>query len=606
MMEHKFNLQLKSEMMERQADYLFNRAYELLGDTATDEQISALVADTLRRYYMELGRPLMQKRHAESGHLPWIEEYNETISEVTEDVSILFREVEVMGDYLAEYFNYAQSERERVKQRIRGITGLTNDLNLIANDSHGNALFFRESFDDTRGIEPNMIIGRAAQVSTQEGVVTLSRANTINRSQKGNIKSIQGNGDPGTYHIVRKATIETDEGPQAVVNYISDSIPNDNPAVVLDGRPDTIFEYQMVNIEKEAIAGKPKGYDFEWAKGNRINDRLRLKMVIELEGNVDVNWINVNPYNAPFSTGKVSIYSIRTSEDGFDYQPLYNGSLVLNSEINTTPQTYRADAIFDGSNDFTTSKFAGQGVWAFPTRKARFVEIVIDQDESYDELIGHTYYEKTIRASDGASSKTTRISASQAPKNVVDGPPGTYSLDSETQITKGIEYKEFEGKGWRYAIGLRDINIMSYEFEEKSEFVSKRYEAEEPIKKIMLYANEKIPQEYLDVVATGNEWIQYFISTDDVNWHRISPMHHQPLSKDGFPPKIIEINGSQTDLLDAFQLHKSYLDTDSEVKGVRLKVVLQRPKDIPNASTTTPVLEDYALRVVFEDKDVEN
>lgn len=605
-MEHKFNMELKSEIMERQAEFLFEKAYELVGETATEEEVSAIVADTLRRYYIGLGRPLMIKRHAERDHLPWIEDYNDTAVEVTEDVSILFKEIEVMGDYLAEYFNYAQSEKERIQYRIRGVSGLTNDLNLISNDSNGNALFFRESFDDTSGIEPSMIIGRAAQIATQEGVVTLARNNTINRSQKGSIRSIQGNGDPGTYHIVRKAIISTRNGSQTVANYISDHIPNDNPEVVLDGRPDTIFEYQMVNIEREAIMGKPKGYDFEWVKGARNNDKLRLKIVIELEGSVDINWISLNPYNAPFSTGKVTVYSIRTSEDGFDYQPLYSGGMILNSQINNTPQTYRADAIFDGNNDFSESKFAGQGVWAFPTRKARFVELVIDQDESYDELIGHTYYEKTIRSSGDRPAKTTRIPASQAPKNVVDGPPGTYSIDSETQIIKGIEYKEFEGKGWRYAIGIRDINIMSYEFEEKSEFVSKRYETEEPIRKIMLYANEKIPKEYLNIVSTGNDWIQYYVSVDDVNWHRISPMHHQPLSKEGFPPKIIEINGNKTDLLNAFQLYKSYLDTEQEVKGVRLKVVLQRPKDIPNASTTTPILEDYALRVVFEDKDVEN
>lgn len=608
-MENQFNMELKSKLLERQAEFLFGQAYELLGSAATEQEVSSLVSETIKRYYTGLGKPLMIKRHAERDHLPWIEDYNDTAIEVTEDVSILFSEVETMGDYLAEYFNYAQSEKEKVKTRIRGVSGLANDLNLIAHDSSGNALYFRESFDDTKGIEASMIIGKAAQISTQEGVVTLARRNTINQSQGGKIKSIQGNGEAGTYHIARKATVSTDEGPQTIATYISDSIPNDDPSAILDGNPATIFEYQMVNIDRDAIMAESKGYDFEWARGEKDNDKLRLKVIIELKEAANINWISLNPYHPAYSTGKVVVYSLRTSEDGFDYQALYgNASYILNSELNTTPQTYRADAIFDGKNDFTNSKFAGQGVWSFPTRKARYIEVILDQNESYDELIGHTYYEKVTKAADDKPSKTIRIPAVEAPKNVVDGPPGTYSLDSNTQINKAIEYKPFEGKSWRYAIGLRDLNVMSYEFEEKSEFVSKRYETTEVIKEIMLYSNEKIPQSYLDVVSTGNDWIQYFISVDDVNWTRISAMHHQPLSKEEFPPKIVEFNGKKTDLVTAFQINKTWLDTDKPVTGVRLKVVMQRPldKDDETARMTTPVLEDYALRVIFADEEVEN
>lgn len=606
-MENQFNTQLKSEIMQKQADFIFQRAYDLLGDTASLEEVSSLVSETIRRYYMNLGGPLMIKRYAERDHLPWIEDYNDTLIEMTEDISILFGETENMGDYLSEYWNYAQSEKERLLQRIRGISGLTNDLNLIANDNTADSIYFRESFDDTKGFEGDMVIGTPTQISTQEGVVTLARKGTVNRSVSAKVKAVQGNGENGTYHIVRKSQVTTDNETQTVATYISDSIPNNKPEVILDGRPDTIFEYQMVNIDADVIAGTPKGYDFEWAKGAKTNDKLRVKIVIELDSLDDINWISINPYHPAYSTGKVTIYSIRTSEDGFDYQGLYEGgSYILNSELNITPQTYRQDAVFDGSNNFTDSKFAGQGVWTFPTRKAKYVEVVMDQNESYEELIGHTYYEKVTKTQDSNSdaTKTIRIPESEAPKNAVDGVLGTYVLDSATQIVKGIEYKEFEGHGWRYVVGIRDINIMSYQFEAKSEFVSKRYETQQEIKEVMLYVNEKIPQSYLDVVSTGNDWIQYFVSIDDVNWVQVSPMHHQPLdsSKD-FPPKIIQFNGNQTDLAAAFQLHKTYMKTDKPVKGIRFKAVLSRPADIENLESTTPVLEDYAIRVSFTDGD---
>jgi hypothetical protein len=602
-MENEYNLEIKSEILEKQADYLFDKAYEVLGDTATETEVSALVADTIQRYYTNLGRPLLIRRKAEPGHLPFIEEYNDSVEEITADVSILFNEVEKIGDYLADYFNYAQSEKMRVSHRIQGVSGLVNDLNLIANDTTENSMFFRDSFENSDNIEASMIMGEPVQVATQEGIITLSRDVTINRSNNAKVKRVEGNGTAGTYHLVRDIkTVLRDGTTESGLAYVSDQTANDDPSMILDGRPDTIFEYQMVNMSKEDVLNKAKGYDVDWAKGNKEGDKLRAKVIIELETPQDVNWLNINPYHAPLSKGKVTVYSIRTSEDGFDYAPLYEGgNYVVNSEINTTPQTYRADAIFDGSNDFTNSKFAGQGVWAFPTRKAKYIEVVLDQPESYEEKIGHTYYEKVRKNSEGVQvGSPVRIRESEVPDNIKSGSVGTYRLDRETDIIKGIE----GFVGWRYAIGVRDINVMSYQFKEKSELVSKRYEVDGSIKKIMLYANEKIPDSYLEKIATSNDWIKYYISTDDVNWERISPMHHQPVSPEGFPAKIFEINGNKADLESSFQLYKTYLESETDVNGVRLKVVLERPTE-EGFESSTPILEDYAIRVVLDDESIQ-
>lgn len=603
-MENQFNLTIKSEIMEKQADFLFERAYELLGEAASKEAVSAIVAETIQRYYVNLGRPLTRLRKAEPGHLPFVEEYNETIEEMAADIAILFAETESIGNHLSEYFNYAQSEKMRIKNRIQGLGGLVNDLNLIANDSTENGMYFRDSFENTNGIESDMIMGEAAQVATTEGIVTLPRSETVNRSTDARIKAVQGNGEAGTYHLMRNVKVVKEDGTSVSSGaYVSEQAPNDDASHILDGRPDTIFEYQMVNVRREDALNVAKGYDFEWAKGNKEGDRLRAKFIIELDGAQDVNWININPYHPPLSKGKVTVYSIRTSEDGFEYLPLYEGgNYVINSEINTTPQTYRADALFDGSNSFTESKFAGQGVWAFPTRKAKYAEVVLDQHESYEEQIGHTYYQKIKRDTSGNTvGQPVRVRASEVPEHIQRSPVGKYSLDRETDIEKGIE----GFVGWRYAIGVRDINIMSHQFKEKGELVSTRYETPEPIKTIMLYANEKIPQSYLEKIATGNDWIQYYISIDDVNWHRISPMHHQPVSAEGFPPKLFEINGSKTNLASSFQLHKGYLESETAVTGVRLKVIMSRPAELENGASTTPIFEDYALRVVMEDQHIQ-
>lgn len=596
-MENEYNLTIKSDILERQAEFLFERAYQLLGEAATEEATAAIVAETIQRYYTQLGKPLTVTRAAEPGHLPFIEEYNDTIEEMAADIAILFNETEKIGDHLGEYFNYAQSEKMRIRSRIQTLGGLTNDLNLIANDTTENGMYFRNSFNDTEAIAYDLIMGEAAQVATMEGIVTLARSETLNRSPKARIKNVQGNGEAGTYHLMRNVRVTKEDGTIAVNGaYVSDQTPNDQVAEVLDGRPDTIFEYQMVNANEDDIRNIAKGYDFGWAKGAKEGDRLRVKLVIELEEAEDINWINLNPYHPPLSKGRVTVYSIRTSEDGFEYLPLYEGgSYIINSEINSTPQSYRADALFDGSNSFTESKFAGQGVWAFPSRKAKYVEVVMDQHESYEEQIGHTYYKKIKRDNNGTPiGKPVRVREADVPSTIQGSPVGKYSLDRETEIEKGIE----GFPGWRYVIGLRDINVMSYQFKEKSELVFEQHETKEPIQTIMLYANEKIPDSYLTEISKSNDWVQYFISIDDVNWHRISPMHHQPVAKDGFPPKLFEINGRETDMANAFQLHKGYLQADKPVTSVRVKILLQRPEGLKEGESTTPIVEDYALRVV--------
>jgi hypothetical protein len=599
---NKFNIDLRSKIIEAQQEYLFNRLFLMLKDSMSNEQISAMVTDTIKRYYITLGRPLTIVRTTDSGHLPFIEDYNDTINEMTADMVILYKEIESVGNAIVENFNYAQSERLRITNRIKNVGSLANDLNLLANEATNNSVYVRDSFTDMNYIQSNMIMGTPAQVSTKEGIVTLARKDTINRSAQATIKLVQGDGEKGTAHIIKRtstpSTTSTTEFTETIT-YISNDTPNDDPQVILDGRPDTIFEYQTVNIKRDDIVNVSKEFDIEWVKGKQAGDTLRVKIVVKLKEAVDVNWININPYHPANSTGKITVYSIRTSEDGFDYKSLYDdGKFVLNAEINTTPQTYRQDELFDGKNDYAASKFSGQGVWSFATRKAKYIEFILDQSESYQELVGHTYYERITTVKDpttGIEKETSvRVASYSVPENIVKGPVGKYLISQKEYIRKNIDVFT----GWRYAIGIRDLNIMSYQFAEKSELVSTKYEAKKPIKEVMLYVNEKIPESFLTDLTKANDWIQYFISIDDVNWQRITPVHQNPTTKGDVAPKIFAINATNVDLEKSFQLFKGYLTSEHPVTGIRFKAIFQRPKD---ADSFTPILEDYSLRLVFED-----
>lgn len=593
MMEEK--LSIRTKILELQSDYLFKKAKKDIGEFSSEEDLRDYANTFLKSFYSSVGGPLLQNRKAESGHVPFAEDFEMNTEEVAEDLSILYSENESASQFLQDSFNYAQSERKRLLSRVNGLNSLVGDLNLIAHENKDGNLYFKESFESKEAVDENANLPNVskAQVSVTEGVLTLARNNTVNLSLEASVRKAEGNGEAGTSHVVRRIQV-VDERKKVVEKNVfinsNDELKNDEAQSLLDSRPDTIFEYQTVNVPNDFVK-KFKGYDFNWVKGKEEMQKLRLQLIIELKELSDVNWLNINPYYPVNSTGKVKVYSIKTSQDGFEYQGLYTDkAFVLNNELNEVAQTYRVDDLFDGKNEFDKAKFAGQGVWSFPTRKAKYIEIIFDQVDSYKELIGQAvYYKKTV-----LSNKQEIVTQIPEPKELKEMEPGdNYRIPAykDDIISKVIEATI----GWRYVIGLRDVNIMSYRFDEKSMYISKRFDVDGDISKVMLYANEKIPEKYLERIETSNDWIQYEVSFDDVNWMPISPMHHEP-AKENFPAKIIEVNGSELDLGNAFQIHKSYVKVD-QAKSVRLRITLSRPKGEEYASST-PILEDYALRII--------
>ena len=592
-------LSLRSEALRKQAEYLYGEARRRLGEEASEEELLLYVQDYLSSFYKEMGGPLFQKRTATAHQAPYKEDVEENMREISEDLDILQNESNIAGAFLKDSFNYAQSERKRLLSMVGGLNGLIGDLNLIAHENKDGNEYQKESFESLRHVEegfyPESV--KRAHVSTREGVLTLARRESVNLSLQATVRKVQGNGEAGTSHIARRTQILDEYKNVKNVNVFineNEELANDDPSEIFDGRPDTIFEYQMVNVPDSFIRSL-KGYDFNWVRGEKTGDRLRLQLLLEFEREQPMNWLAIHPYYPENSTGRVKLYSARTSKDGFEYEGLF-GEEILEQELNETPQSYRLDELFDGDSRLDSSKFAGQGVFSFPERKARYVELVFEQDESYEELIGQAvYYKRTVLES--GQEVVDQIPEPKELKDVpakeglsVTGYPGA-------RIDKVIEASE----GWRYAIALRDIDIMSFRYEEKSMYVSERYRASQGIEKVMLYVNEKIPEAYTERLATANDWVKYEVSFDDIDWYRISPMHHEPTSG-VFPPKILEVNGSETDL-DLFDLHKMRVRTKGEVDGVRLRITLSRPEGEEHAAST-PIVEDYALRIIRKEDEV--
>lgn len=588
---------IESKILDQQKAYLLEQAQLRLGSAATQEEVSQLADEIFYRYQSIIGKPLFQARQVVYGELPFLEDYYENNKEMEKDLGILFSELNTIATYLVEYFNYSQSEKERIMSLVRSINGVVSDLQMLTEETTPNTIYLKESFTNYDNVDVDLTsIENRCMIHTQEGVLTLRRTAATNRSLDAKVKTIQGNGSKGTYYLARKIASDTD---YENYEYVSTQIPNDSEASIIDGNVDSVYEYQMVNIPESEKSDKFK-YDIEWAKGDEHNELLRLKLVTQLPEAKTINWINLNPYHAAGSPGTVNVYSIRTSEDGINYKGLFqDDEFVLGQQVNGSPQSYRAEDLFDGSEDFANTKFTGQGVWSFPSRTARYVEFVLDQPNSYKELIGkETYYR---RKKD--STTWTNIPKQEVPSTIVDDKYGIHSVDSEYEIKKVLEVTN----GWRYAIGIRDIQIMSFEFDKASEFISKPFPVEDGIKKLMLYVNEKVPAIYKEKVAESNDWIQYAVSFDDIEWYRISPQHHQPVN-DSFPAKLLCINDNEADIDNAFSLYKENIQLDKTPTQVRLKITMKRPEksveDELDLIHTTPLVEDFAIKILTEQKGV--
>jgi hypothetical protein len=241
-------------------------------------------------------------------------------------------------------------------------------------------------------------------------------------------------------------------------------------------------------------------FEYERVEDEDTGEILKLDLTVNLGESQIINHIVVNPNN--FGTrASVNIVDILTSLDGRT-----ESETSIKDDIPTTGFITE-----DEENIFllapSTSKYAGKGIYTFTPRKVKYVRFIFEQTESYP------------------------ISTSN-------------------------------GTQYRYAIGIRDIDIYGLVFEPKGEFISSAFQSVHEVKKILLDTSQN-PPSYSELAA-----IQYYLSPDNgQSWHEIQPRDFQGQS--GVVSEIPEILNLNTVDADA-------ISTSSPVKTLRLKSILSR------------------------------
>ncbi len=175
---------------------------------------------------------------------------------------------------------------------------------------------------------------------------------------------------------------------------------------------------------------------------------------------------------------------------------------------------------------------------------------------------------------------------------------------------------------YRFAIGIRDIDVKYTEYKESSEILTRQFLSPVPIGSIVLRTEELIPPSFADAKLTlaqlGDQsslevrpWITYEVSVDGgLSFHPISPLGGQKWKlrlEDGKKlfqvPTFIEVNSDTP--IGRRSIYEwgplGYIDTPNGIspKTIMMRIRLERPKSELGSFYTglTPRLDAYELLV---------
>ena len=431
------------------------------GSIVAIEQINAAVQAAISKACKDIYAPIFEIDRAAVGTTPDPDIYNAVFEQLVSDVTTVFSELKYTGDIIVANFNRLVDEEKSILARTKKLYNKLNDLDLFSNTTASRALYVSDDFIDFDKIDfdDRFRDNEMCFVDVDQGLVTLP------------------------YVAATSAIIVSD----VKINEISNGVVGNNQQIdvarhgdineILDSNPDTWFEYEKVHV----VA---------------TEESLVLSLTLTLSDEYVINHVRVNPNN--FGTSNwVKIVSLETSVDDRTYTSIKDNlpvegfvQIIDEDEFILTP---------------ATSKFAGQGIYTFTPRKAKFVRIVLEQAQGY----------------------------------YINTP---------------------DGQRFRYAIGLRDLEVHAVKFQATGSVISLPFALSEEIRKVSLLAIENPVRE--SEIAS----IEHYISVDDgANWYQIQVQ----TGEDPDLPKIITFNDES----------EGAITTDAEALTIRHKATLKRNSD---------------------------
>lgn len=379
---------------------------------------------------------------------------------------------------------------------------------------------------------------------------------------------------------------------------------------------------------------------------------FEIQITVDLGRVKPVSWVSLEPINFG-ETAWMEITDVSTAgteSEGFKTIPgMYKHRFanVLTDEANEELQADIAAQVLSPDR----YSFRGKGVFSFPMTFARYVRLKIVQKVPVPALYQRLTIQMvkeidttiTVRTTKRRLWKKKRTTTKTSSKTVISrlvklnylqtvdiynnnstanefspetagtsrsgGPPeqrsssmlGAFSKKVQTTISSADsgwrmnkEWLEVNYDKMRYAIGIRELSVFNYKFSPTSELVSKRFSSPKEIIKAQLEVVEEIPAEF----SPEMRYIEYYISFNDGDWHRINPTGHPTLySNEGdVVPEILTVNfetsgpGGSTTI--------KAITTEMPAKQVRLRAIMKNDPSLANPEYYTPVLKKYRVKLV--------
>lgn len=578
-------LQIKTRIevvKERMASILRKLATEYnSGVIKSPAELHHRVYRELEAFYNSIGKNTFKPIKAWGP--PYSDDHNTMVRQLRDDFLTLYQEVIYMTDDLKKNFEQVELERQSFLARLSKIESLVKNIDLNIREADYTVVF-RDNFVDYEHYRKDATELPAANLSADEGLLTLARVDSERFNEYATITIIEGNGFPGNTHIVRSVgdTLKFEGQEELHINL----------ADILDGNTDTWFEYELFELT-DRTRQITQGMDFEykeaieWITSER--EGLRCVFQIDLPKPKTMNWLSLSPF-IPSDKGS---------------------SPAIIEKIMVTDEKGNVSSMGFGES------FDGSKGYLFPRQKCRTITIYLRQPVAYETTVGHFYFKQVNKNDVTAISQRTEQDGIRihGPVPSVKNLGVTYDTGKQQILypvaAYGDKIKDEDEKkrnlfdipatpsnvqagleqvsAYRYVIGLRDVLLASYMFEPESEYVSEPFYSSTPIKAIELDVDVDIPAQF----PQDQDWLEYYISVDDgQNWHRIYPRN---VYKAQAKTKYLFNSGMQkSGRIDEI----GYIESLTEIHQVQLKIILKRPEDIKDAEYYTPIVYGYELHAL--------
>jgi hypothetical protein len=444
------------------------------GDNPNFDTLESVVAESIKilsQFYRNLAQPLYTPTLAIADTVPDADEFNNNFQVIKDDLDTIFMEFENMEGVVVGNFNYMTSRLNRLNRKLKSTYSRMGDFILFSDLPSKDAIFFSDSFNNLARVQVHspLLNAQQCEINQVEGIATLP----IDRASQVPI------------NIQEIPVINSNSNGRAGNNEQVGAVFHGLISDILDNNADTWFEYERVVSVDDGV---PLVFDF----------------TINLGEAKIINFVRINPNNFGTRT-PVEVLNINTSVDGREFVSVKD-DIPLAGFI-----TEDEDNVFLLAPN--TSKFAGQGLYTFTPRKAKYLHITLKQSTPY-------------------------------------------LITTSRNVEK-----------WRYAIGVRDIEIQALPYQTKGEVVSTEFVINDDVSKVVVLSNQSPDAASISTLAS----IQHYVSPDNgQSWYQIRPRSSAGLTaQQQEVPEILDFNG----------VTPGSIQTDNEVRTLRYKAVMERFPD---------------------------